>query len=247
LKALGTWLGLSGRPLPNDDEALMNATTNKDDHWTDLRLAVVTNFREPHYSSPHTKSRGHLVTSCLLHPEAHHDFIDRLPLHEYDGFNLLAMDLMQRPIVAAYKSNRYEAARKQVTSSLTLVSRLPTTGVHGLSNSVYGVMWPKIEHGKTLFRNALEQHRLASESVLLDSLFRVLRDEQRFEDEHALPRTGMPLDVERMLSSICVSSDNYGTRTSTVVLVTDEGTLFVERDLKSGQDQRFFVRQGNKL
>jgi uncharacterized protein with NRDE domain len=32
-----------------------------------------------------------------------------------------------------------------------------------------------------------------------------------------LPETGVPLDMERMLSAVCIDSPGYGTRTSTVV------------------------------
>jgi uncharacterized protein with NRDE domain len=32
-----------------------------------------------------------------------------------------------------------------------------------------------------------------------------------------LPETGVPIEVERMLSSVCIESAEYGTRTSTVV------------------------------
>jgi uncharacterized protein with NRDE domain len=45
-----------------------------------------------------------------------------------------------------------------------------------------------------------------------------------------LPETGVPLDMERMLSAVCIDSPGYGTRTSTVVkLYTDAPPELSER------------------
>jgi uncharacterized protein with NRDE domain len=45
-----------------------------------------------------------------------------------------------------------------------------------------------------------------------------------------LPETGVPLDMERMLSAVCINSPEYGTRTSTVVkLFTDAPPQLSER------------------
>ena len=38
-----------------------------------------------------------------------------------------------------------------------------------------------------------------------------------------LPETGMPIEVERMLSPVCIEMEGYGTRTSTVVMLYREG------------------------
>ena len=49
-----------------------------------------------------------------------------------------------------------------------------------------------------------------------DAYFEMLADTTRAPDLR-LPETGVPLEMERMLSSVCIESDEYGTRTSTVV------------------------------
>jgi uncharacterized protein with NRDE domain len=56
------------------------------------------------------------------------------------------------------------------------------------------------------------------------ALFSLLRDDGIHPDEH-LPQTGIPLDWERLLSSAFVRSPDYGTRSSTVVCVGDDGWI----------------------
>jgi uncharacterized protein with NRDE domain len=49
-----------------------------------------------------------------------------------------------------------------------------------------------------------------------EAYFEMLADTTRAPDMR-LPETGVPLDMERMLSAVCINSPGYGTRTSTVV------------------------------
>ena len=49
-----------------------------------------------------------------------------------------------------------------------------------------------------------------------DAFFEMLSDTSPAPDMR-LPETGVPLDVERMLSAVRIESPAYGTRTSTVV------------------------------
>jgi uncharacterized protein with NRDE domain len=60
-------------------------------------------------------------------------------------------------------------------------------------------------------------------------LFELLSDEERAADS-ALPDTGVGLERERMLSSMFIKSADYGTRSSTVILVDrDNNVSFDER------------------
>ena len=63
---------------------------------------------------------------------------------------------------------------------------------------------------------------------LVDQLFSILNHADPFPDEQ-LPKTGVPLEWERMLSSLFIKSDDYGTRSSTVLLMSDQQIEFVER------------------
>ena len=72
---------------------------------------------------------------------------------------------------------------------------------------------------------------LASEaaSTLAQRLFDLLADDAQAPDD-ALPATGVPLEWERLLSSAFIRSAGYGTRCSTVILVSAGGEVrFEER------------------
>ncbi|MFB3059079.1 MAG: NRDE family protein, partial [Gammaproteobacteria bacterium] len=63
-----------------------------------------------------------------------------------------------------------------------------------------------------------------------DALMRILTDLTTAEDE-ALPETGVPLDIERMLSSRFIRSDDYGTRACSIVKFDRRGQItFVEQN-----------------
>ena len=73
--------------------------------------------------------------------------------------------------------------------------------------------------------SALSQPREA----LIAGLFEALREERRAAD-HELPRTGVSLEWERVLSPAFIATPGYGTRASTVVLVERSGAAtLIER------------------
>jgi uncharacterized protein with NRDE domain len=60
-------------------------------------------------------------------------------------------------------------------------------------------------------------------------LFRLLKDQTVAPDD-TLPRTGVPLEWERILSPIFITSPGYGTRSSTVLLIDKEDRVtFLDR------------------
>ena len=95
-------------------------------------------------------------------------------------------------------------------------------GVYGLSNAGLATPWPKTQRLHTALAQALA---LATEqATLTHRLFAALADDQRFADAD-LPNTGVPKEAERALSSVFVHwpEHDYGTRTSTVVVVDAHG------------------------
>lgn len=168
------------------------------------KLALLTNYREPEATAG-DRSRGLLVR----------DFFDssgeRFQQHlseqgdSYSGFNLL----YESPDELHYYSNR--GARP------TLLTR----GVHGLSNGLLNEPWPKVTRGKRVLEQALEV-----DDPKLETLFRILEDETP-APEAELPRTGVSLDLERVLSPIFIRAEGYGTRSSTLVLVGYDGCYTV--------------------
>jgi len=96
--------------------------------------------------------------------------------------------------------------------------------VYGLSNHLLDTPWPKVQRGKDKFSNAISNSMIEP-----DTLFELLYDEQRAVDQ-SLPNTGIGLERERALSSMFIKTNGYGTRCSTVILVShDNQVLFSER------------------
>jgi uncharacterized protein with NRDE domain len=127
---------------------------------------------------------------------------------DYQSFSLIAGTLGQ----LFYTSNRN-----------WLVKRLPD-GVSGLSNHFLDSPWPKVERAKERLRAALRQPEVEPEV-----LFDLLRDKTQAPD-HELPDTGIGLERERLLSSPFIVGGNYGTRSSTVLLMDRlGGVVFIER------------------
>jgi uncharacterized protein with NRDE domain len=94
-------------------------------------------------------------------------------------------------------------------------------GLHGLSNHRLDTLWPKVKRGLAALEHGADK----------DALFAMLRDASPAPDDE-LPKTGVPLDVERSLSSpfVAMSEVGYGTRCSTVVIRRASGeTEFEER------------------
>jgi uncharacterized protein with NRDE domain len=180
------------------------------------RFAAVTNYRQGQREAAAPRSRGHLVSDFLtsgIDPRAHIDRVQR-DAALYNGFNLVAGHARE----LLYFSNREGRP-------LTL-----GPGVYGLSNHLLDTAWPKVTSSK----NALSALLTADPGELIPNLFALLSDRRQAVD-HLLPRTGVSDDRERLLSSAFIASNDYGTRSSTVVLVGRDGrVVFVERNFGSG-------------
>jgi uncharacterized protein with NRDE domain len=174
----------------------------------DGRFALVTNVRDGSPQDPAAPSRGTIVPRLLAAPfdEGFASLACEAP--RYNGFNVLAGDASS----VRWMSNRGGAARRL------------ERGVHGLSNALLDVPWPKVVR---------TQRRLdawiASGSTDSAPLFEALADHARAADEE-LPSTGVALEWERILSSPFIATDRYGTRCSTVYTLDRDGrATFRER------------------
>ena len=63
---------------------------------------------------------------------------------------------------------------------------------------------------------------------MMEELFNLLQHAE-ISPDHLLPNTGVTLELERMLSPMFIKSTDYGTRSSTVLLMTDKDIQYVER------------------
>jgi uncharacterized protein with NRDE domain len=175
------------------------------------RFAAVTNFREPLApEKPLERSRGELVTDFLAGRQA--PLVHARSLlaggSSYRGFNLL----LGGPDSLAYLSNRHDR-----------VSEVEE-GIHGLSNHLLDTDWPKVHSGRERLGALLREERIEA-SALLELL----------TDRGQVPGA-MPLDQgdgairRHLMNHYFIVSPVYGTRSTTVLLVGNDGrTEFVER------------------
>jgi len=97
--------------------------------------------------------------------------------------------------------------------------------VHGLSNHLLNTAWPKLSHGKSGLHSLISQKKGFSQ----EDIFKILADQSTPSDEE-LPDTGVGLEWERILSPRFISSDIYGTRSSSFILWKHSGeVIFSER------------------
>lgn len=166
------------------------------------RFAALTNYRDPGQMRPDAESRGGLVTDFLAGKEPPEAYLERIAgiSSRYNGFNLLVGD----PRALAWYSNVGGGRR------------ILEPGLYGVSNHLLDTPWPKLTSAKSALAEALVA--LPEERALFD----LLRDDGIHPDE-LLPRTGVSLEWERILSSAFVRAPGYGTRSSTVLLVDRQG------------------------
>ena len=182
-----------------------------------LRFAALTNFRDPDSLNETAPSRGHIVLDFLTGEMAPEQYLDRLQTSAavYNGFNLL----VGSGEALWYYSN--------VDNSLSPL----TPGLYGLSNHLLDTPWPKVKKGKRRLESLLQR-----EAISTTALIDLLGDTTLAPDE-ALPRTGVSLEWERLLSAMCIQAPNYGTRVSTALIVDHKGKVsFAERTLGPGNE-----------
>lgn len=195
---------------------------------SDGRFAAVTNYRDPSQRLEHTRSRGRLVSDFLTGEDPPREFVEkrRGEGHLYPGFNLLCGQVGS----LLWYSNRTEA-----------VETVPS-GIFGVSNALFDTPWPKVEWGKQKLGEALGSNG----PLDVESIFEMLGDTRRFPDDR-LPRTGVPIEWERALSSVFVELEGYGTRSSSLVLFKADGSITFmeqtfERKERSGERVCFEIR-----
>lgn len=174
------------------------------------RFAALTNYRERTAGAENDHSRGEIVHRFLTGEQDCRRFLDHLvsDARLYRGFNLLLGDNHG----LYYYCNRREEPRQL------------GAGIYGLSNHLLDTSWPKVLRGKKLFREVLAKNTFDDEDF-----FAVLGDTHRPADGD-LPSTGVGKDWERLLSSIFIQSETYGTRSSAILTIDEDGYLrFCER------------------
>jgi uncharacterized protein with NRDE domain len=163
------------------------------------KFAALTNIRAPSERRSDAPSRGALVADYLrgaLDPADYIAALAALP-DDYNGYNLLVGD---RSTLIWYSNRGSDDARNGKPLS---------SGVYGMSNGLLDDPWPKVVRTKAHFCSLLCQ------SAPDDAYFEMLTDTTRATDCR-LPKTGIDIELERVLSSVCIDTPDYGTRVSTL-------------------------------
>jgi uncharacterized protein with NRDE domain len=198
LQAGGTWLGIS----PSG------------------KFSALTNFRQPQSFDATKRSRGDLVLNALATP--HEEFKQKLvkSAPQYNGYNLLFGDCNN---LTAYDS---------VSDEFKTLSQ----GFYSICNGALNDIWPKMSVGIEQLKQVISTHKSSvtahtsldekSKELDVEQLFAIMSDQQT-AIQAQLPKTGVPDDIESLLSSIFICSTDYGTRSTSIILQAKSGQISV--------------------
>ena len=165
------------------------------------KFAALTNIRAPSEVRLDAPSRGALVADFLKGSLLAADYLEVIKERGdvYNGYNLVLGDA---GALYWYSNRAGDDPRNG--------QPLEAGRIYGISNGLLDAPWPKVTRTKAQFASLLCQ------GAPEDAYFEMLADTTRAPDMR-LPETGVPIDLERVLSAVCIETPGYGTRTSTVV------------------------------
>ena len=174
------------------------------------RMAALTNFRDPQNFRADASSRGKLVADYLLGTHTAADYLHAvLPsVQNYNAFNLLVWDGTVLMGLESRHQHCFELA----------------PGIGAVSNADFQTPWPKVER----LRSGMAQSHELALPAKEQALWTLLADEHIAPDEQ-LPKTGIALERERLLSPAFIRTPGYGTRASTLVHIDCAGLWMKER------------------
>jgi len=204
--AAGWWSGnpslLGGRDQQGGGTWLGVGTTG--------RFAAITNIRDRIPAPVNAPTRGQLVSEFVRAKVSAIDYLDHLRprAQAFAGFNL---------VVGDEKAVNFFSSRSQRRVTLE-------RGIHGLSNDGLDTPWPKVIRAKEGISRLLMQNEPDEEGI-----FEIFSDRSIAPDDE-LPDTGVGLELERMLSACFIVNPHYGTRSTTLVFISNDGYVrFSER------------------
>ena len=177
------------------------------------RFGVVTNFRELQRPLAGAPSRGGLIAHFLSGQAAPGEFFARLEetAAGYSGFNLLLADTAS----LWYGSNRAQP-----------LARALAPGVYGLSNELLDTPWPKLLRVRAGLAAWLHEPGASAAALFALLADRTQAPAAAAAAAHTQP-SGLPAELERVLTAPFVVHPTYGTRCSSVLLLGHDGSVYL--------------------
>ena len=176
----------------------------------DRRFAALTNFRTGRPAPRNPRSRGAIVANFVTRKSSIEAYRRELAddMDAYVGFSALFFQ--------DGKLGFFSNCSRQVDDRAELAP-----GVYGLSNALLDTPWPKVESGKKRMSELLD-----AGPPVVEELIDMLADRD-VPSDRALPDTGVGIERERTLAPRFIYGEQYGTRTSSVLLLADDGGMQV--------------------
>lgn len=177
---------------------------SKSDMGIPFRLAALTNVRDMDKTA-YQHSRGEITQGFLSSHDSALSYAKQLAFTRYAGFNGLFFDGQTLVYCHAQKNQ-------------TPIIHLLPAGTYGLSNAELDTPWPKVRYIKSAFEKL---NKADTHEGIANHLFNDLKDNTPASDAE-LPETGVGIDLERMLSPAFIISPSYGSRTSSVIIISQQ-------------------------
>lgn len=173
------------------------------------RLAALTNYRSGVPARKDAPSRGQLVTDFLQSPLDAAAYLRSLQPHAgaYNPFNLLVFD--------GQTLLGLESRGARIVT--------PEPGIGAVSNADFQTPWPKLRQLSSGLAACVERGETD------DAQLWPLLQSRTIANDAELPHTGVPLELERALSAVFITTQRYGTRACSVVRVGTDGVQFSEQ------------------
>ena len=180
------------------------------------RFAALTNFRDMNNLKENAPSRGEIVTNFLLDNNSVETSLAMLKQRSnlYNGFNLIAGTFDDK----LYYLSNYTEEIEEIKP-----------GIHAISNAYLNTPWPKTVRAKEEFENVIKTNNFRDQY-----LFEILKNSTTYPIE-MLPETGLSEDMEQAVSSAFIQTENYGTRSTSLVRVdSNQNAELIEHTYKPG-------------
>lgn len=188
------------------------------------RFAAITNHRNPPDTPRQPRSRGLLTLDFLRGTMQPAHYLQTLAgeAADYAGFNLLLGDGEE-----LYYYSNIEASVRRLTP-----------GIYGISNALLDTPWPKLSKGRQRLQSLLDGPDLDDPARKNpehhDHLAAVVSD-RSLEPHENLSDTGLEPELERLLSAQFICAQEYGTRATTSLLMSNTREIsFCERNFSAG-------------